>query len=66
MGNQFSFFQNRSRKARTWNLNIKERGIQRLCAKCERQCKVLGSSEGPEISSKFLCFVFKAKGSNHA
>jgi len=61
MGNLFSFYRSAAHRKRIWDLNVKERGIQKLCEKCERQCKVLGSSNGTEIKSKFICFVFKSK-----
>jgi len=64
MSNQFSLWKSAANRKRTWDLNVKERGVQKLCKKCQRDCKVLRSSGGPEIKSKFICFVFKGKKKN--
>jgi hypothetical protein len=61
MSNLFIPFLSKAKKRKARALNMKERGIQKLCKKCRRDCKVLGPSGGPEIKSKFICFVFKGK-----
>jgi len=61
MGNQFSLWKSAANRKKTWDLTVKERGVQKLCEKCQRDCKVLRSSGGPKIKSKFICFTFKGK-----